>query len=107
MPSNRARTFEHLPTENNRYRELIGFTAASLKLLVAVMSCEASMGASPTRKACAAVIGVRSVVATELLGLGYLDISAKNSPGAPLVATRRAWREFGFAVEKQEQAKSA
>lgn len=106
MASTRARTFRHLPTDNDRYRELVGMTAASLDLLVAVMTCETVFGRSPTRKECAELMGLRSVLATELLGLGYIEISAKRRLNAPLIATRRAWREFGFAATNQ-QAKSA
>lgn len=89
------------PTHNNRYRELIGITPASLSLLVAVMSCYKMHGRAPTRIECARMLGVRSVAATELLGLGYLDISARGKPNAGLVATKRAWREFGFASEEE------
>ncbi len=89
------------PARYERFREVFGLSPASFDLLICVMACYSAEGRYPTRKECGGII--HTVHATELLGLGYLDISAKRKINAPLVATRRAWREFGWAASRQPE----
>lgn len=79
-----------------RFFEIFGMSPSSWELLCCVMACESTEWRHPTRKECSAIVGFK-VCSSELLRLGYLDISAKNKPKAKLIATRRAWREFGSA----------
>ncbi|UOF77345.1 hypothetical protein [Caudoviricetes sp.] len=92
------RSFNQRFGHTSASRAACDITPTELRVVVAVMACERSMGAYPTRAAILKVSGCKSAnLPSELTALDWLEFAGWVGRHSLYRATERAWRELGFS----------